>query len=95
MKQIRSAKRQRSQSVSLDDEIDNEIILQLNSGSSVMATAIIGFAVAGAIEGIIAYAFLLALNNAEVWDVSPRPLFMVSAGIAWRFLRGIDQSMRS
>jgi len=88
MKQIRSAKRRRA------DDGDDEIVLEVSNGSAVMGTAMLGFAIAGAIEGIIAYALLLALNNAEVWEVSPRPLFMVSAGIAWRFLRGIDQSMR-
>lgn len=88
MKQIRSARRQQM------DNGDEEIILEVSRGATMFSTAFIGFAIAGAIEGLIAYAFLLALNEAEVWDVSPRPLFMISAGVAWRFLRGIDQTMR-
>lgn len=88
MKQIRSARRQQTNGG------DEEIILEVANTTTMFSTAIIGFAIAGAIEGLIAYGLLTALNNAEVWDVSPRPLFMISAGVAWRFLRGIDQTMR-
>lgn len=88
MKQINSAKRHRS------NEDEDEIIIEVQRGFGVFTTAIIGFATAGAVEGMIAYALLKALNEAEVWEVSPRPLFMISVGIAWRFLRGIDQAMK-
>lgn len=87
MKQIRSAKRQRFRSA------NNETKLEVSQGAGVFGTAFVALAFVGAIEGLIAYALLTALNNAEVWDVSPRPLFMVSAGVAYRYLRGIDRSM--
>lgn len=89
MKQIRSAHRQQKANG------NEEIVLEVANGATMFSTAIIGFAIAGAIEGLIAYALLKALNQAEVWAVSPRPLFMISAGIAWRFLRGIDQTMKA
>jgi hypothetical protein len=88
MKQIRSATRQRFHSA------NNETKLEVSQGAGVFGTAIVALAFVGALEGLIAYALLNALNNAEVWNVSPRPLFMVSAGVAWRFLRGIDRSMQ-
>lgn len=87
MKQIRSARRR-------NEGREDEIVLEVAKTTTMFSTAIIGFAIAGAIEGLIAYGLLTALNQAEVWDISPRPLFMMSAGIAWRFLRGIDQTMR-
>lgn len=49
----------------------------------------------GAIEGIIVYLLLINLDKAEVLTVSPRPAYMISAGIAWRFLRTIDNHLKS
>lgn len=74
---------------------NREVAVELSAAAGLFKIGLIGVGVIGAIEGIIAYAFLLALDNAEVISVSPRPLFMVSAGIAWRMLRSIDISMKA
>lgn len=74
---------------------NREVVVELSGAVGLFRIGLIGVGIIGAIEGIIAYAFLLALNSAEVISVSPRPLFMVSAGIAWRMLRSIDISMKA
>jgi hypothetical protein len=48
----------------------------------------------GAIEGLLAYLFLLNLNEAEVLAVNPRPWPLVGAGVAFRFWRTIDNFLR-
>ena len=83
MKQIRARTKNR------------EVGVEISGAIGLFKIGMIGIGVIGAIEGVIAYAFLVALDNAEVISVGPRPLFMVSAGIAWRMLRSIDISMKA
>ena len=83
MKQIRTRTKNR------------EVGVEISGAIGLFKIGMIGIGVIGAIEGVIAYAFLIALDNAEVISVAPRPLFMVSAGIAWRMLRSIDISMKA
>ena len=58
------------------------------------AIGMIVAAMVGAVEGIIAYFLLINLDKAEVLSISPRPAYMVSVGVAWRFLRQIDNFLR-
>lgn len=74
---------------------NREVGVEMSAAVGLFKIGLVGVGIIGAIEGIIAYAFLLALDNAEVISVAPRPLFMVSAGIAWRMLRSIDISMKA
>lgn len=60
------------------------------TGSTAVVGGLITVGVVGAIEGLLFYLLIGALTRAEVWSIDPRPLQMVSAGIAWRFLRTID-----
>lgn len=60
------------------------------AGSTAIAGGLITMAFIGTVEGLLFYLIINALTRAEVWAVHPRPLQMVSAGIAWRFLRTID-----
>ncbi len=85
MKQIRTRTRPENR----------EIGAEMSSAVGLFKIGLIGIGVIGAIEGIIAYALLIALDKAEVFSIDPRPLFMVSAGIAWRMLRSIDISMKA
>lgn len=85
MKQIRATKKHNTPEIGVD----------ASGAIELFRIGIIGIGIIGAIEGIILYALLIALNNAEVISVAPRPWFMVSAGIAWRTLRSIDISMKA
>lgn len=85
MKQIRATRKPRTEEISVDPR----------GAVGFFRIGIIGIGIIGAIEGIVFYALLQALNAAEVISVSPRPWFMVSAGIAWRTLRSIDISMKA
>ena len=60
------------------------------TGSTAVVGGIITVGVVGVVEGLLFYLLVGALTRAEVWSIDPRPLQMVSAGIAWRFLRTID-----
>lgn len=86
MKQIRSNTRRRRR---------EDISIETSGAQMIVKVGLIGIAIVGATEGIIAYALLVALDAAEVLSISPRPGFMVSAGVAWRVLRSIDISMKA
>jgi len=60
------------------------------TGSTAIVGGLITMGVVGAVEGILFYLLVGVLTRAEVWSIDPRPLQMISAGIAWRFLRTID-----
>jgi hypothetical protein len=52
------------------------------TGSTAVVGGIITVGVVGAVEGILFYLLVGALTRAEVWSIDPRPLQMISAGIA-------------
>ena len=84
MRQMKASNRRRE-----DHSLDEPVVARVNvPGGIVLA----GFT--GALEGLLVYAILINLDRAEVLSVNPRPGFMISAGIAWRFWRTVDNFLK-
>jgi len=90
MKQLRATSKRHQEEYEYEDDDDEAVFVRrVNVPGGIMLA---GFT--GALEGLLAYLFLLNLNEAEVLAVDPRPWPLVAAGVAWRFWRTIDNFLR-
>ncbi len=90
MKQLRAINKRNQQEYEYEDDDDEPVFVR--EVNVPVGMIIAGFT--GAIEGLLAYLFLLNLNEAEVLAVNPRPWPLVGAGVAFRFWRTIDNFLR-
>jgi len=88
VKQLRSTDK-REVEYEWDDDDERVFVRRVNTPVGLILAA-----VTGAFEGVLAYAILLNLNEAEVLAVQPRLLPLVGAGVAWRYWRTLDNFLR-
>lgn len=84
MRQMKASNRRRE-----ENGLEEQAFTRVNIPGGVILVGL-----TGSIEGLLAYLFLINLERAEVLTVNPRPAFMVSAGIAWRLWRTIDNFLK-